>query len=827
MAWTLRFLLAILLFSQAAGLAGATQSDPSGIEVTIVDSANRPVPGVLIQVSVAGRSTASAETDEKGRASFPALQPAKYEVSASKEGFETVSKSGIEPGQSIQIALRPAAQHESVNVTAATTPVEAGASAPSPLPPQIAKQLPGRPANVAETLPMVPGVVRAPDGALQISASAEHRSALIVNSADVTDPATGQFGLTVPIDSVESINVFQTPYLAEYGRFTAGLVSVETRRGGDKWKWEINDPFPDFYIRSYHLRGLRDATPRLNAEGPIIKNRLFFSEGLDYEVRKVQMHTLPFPKDQKITEGFNSFAQLDWIPSDKHLVTGTVHVAPQRIDYANLDYFNPQPTTPDASTHNYTATLSDKWTIFGGVLENMISRTEFGARVWPLGPAELSITPGGNSGNYFEQQARTALRYAATPSFSFAPMKRLGLHEFKLGAYFAESFDRGQVFEQPINIFGADQQLIERITFFGGRAFHMDDTEYAVYGEDHWILSPRLALDLGIRTESQAISESFRVAPRAGVSWTPFAKTGTVIRAGFGWFYDRVPLNVYSFNHYPKQILTYYNPDGSIFAGPFFYENSLGEASLHFPFVFSHAQAGNFSPQSATGSVQIEQPLTRALLLRIKYMQNQSQGLVIVNPIAPDPTTNIGAYELRGDGVSRYRQLEMTARLRLDKAREIFFSYVRGRARGDLNDFGTYLGSFPSPIIRPNRFGNLPADIPNRFLAWGSVKLPNGFAVSPVVEYRNGFPYLVLDGAQNYVGVPNQNRYRNFLSFDSRLSKDIKVSPKYTVQLSITDYNLTNHFNPEAFHNNIADPAYGLFFGQRGRRFTADFDILF
>ena len=59
------------------------------------------------------------------------------------------------------------------------------------------------------------------------------------------------------------------------------------------------------------------------------------------------------------------------------------------------------------------------------------------------------------------------------------------------------------------------------------------------------------------------------------------------------------------------------------------------------------------------------------------------------------------------------------------------------------------------------------------------------------------------------------------------LSKDIKVNPKYTVRLSLSDFNLTNHFNPEAVHNNIADGAYGLFFGQRGRRFTADFDVLF
>jgi len=53
------------------------------------------------------------------------------------------------------------------------------------------------------------------------------------------------------------------------------------------------------------------------------------------------------------------------------------------------------------------------------------------------------------------------------------------------------------------------------------------------------------------------------------------------------------------------------------------------------------------------------------------------------------------------------------------------------------------------------------------------------------------------------------------------------VNPKYAIRLSLASFNLSNHFNPEAVHSNIADPAYGLFFGHRGRRFTMDFDVLF
>ena len=99
----------------------------------------------------------------------------------------------------------------------------------------------------------------------------------------------------------------------------------------------------------------------------------------------------------------------------------------------------------------------------------------------------------------------------------------------------------------------------------------------------------------------------------------------------------------------------------------------------------------------------------------------------------------------------------------------------------------------------------------------------------PCVEYRNGFTWAALDERQQYVGVPNSDRtrYANFFSGDARVSRNFKVSSKYTVTLSLTGYNLTNHFNPEQVHGNSADPAFGYFFGHRGRRFTIDFDFLF
>jgi hypothetical protein len=804
------------------------QGAASNLDVLVVDGSNRPVAGVRVALKTGGKVVASTLTAENGHAKFNELTQASYDLDAAKEGFEPVQKTHVEPPTPVELTLTPASRKESIEVKGATAPLEAGASTPNEIPAQTVKELPGRPATVTDALPLLPGVVRVPGGGLVMSAAGEHRSALIVNSADVTDPATGQFGLTVPIDRVETMNVYQTAFLAEYGRFTAGLVSVETRRGGERWKWELSDPFPDFIIRSYHLRGLRDATPRLNVEGPIIPGKLYFSEGLEYAVRKTEVYELPFPFNQKKQEGVNSFAQLDWIASQKQLVTATVHVAPQRLEYVNMNYFNPQSTSPDAATNNYTATVADKLTLGKGLLDNTLSITRFDARVWGQGTEELTITPGGNRGNYFAQQKRDASRVSWTPVYAFATFRGLGTHNFKTGAYLAESTDNGVVTERPFHILDSSNQLLERVTFTPGQAFRNWDMEYAFFGQDHWMVTPRLAVDLGIRTESQALSESLRVAPRAGVAWTPFGATSTVVRAGFGWFYDRVPLNVYSFADYPNETVTMFGPGGQMIGGPLVYQNGLGTVSSRFPFVFRELSAGNFSPRSATGSIQIEQPLSQHLTLRTGYTQKESAGLVILNRMAPSAANGwVGANLLSGGGQSRYHQFEATARVRLNGKGQLFFSYVRSRARGDLNDFGSYLGSFPVPIVRANQFGNLPSNLPNRFLAWGMVQLPLGFRIAPLIEYRSGFPYAVMDALQNYVGAPNAESFPRFLSVDSRFSKDIKVNPKYTVRLSVSGYNLTNHFNPEAFHNNAADPAFGLFFGQRGRRFTADFDVIF
>ena len=226
-------------------------------------------------------------------------------------------------------------------------------------------------------------------------------------------------------------------------------------------------------------------------------------------------------------------------------------------------------------------------------------------------------------------------------------------------------------------------------------------------------------------------------------------------------------------------------------------------------FVHGQQVAGAFSPRGATLNLQIEHSFSPCFRLRGVYTDNQSVGLVVLEPEVLGTTDEI---VLNGDGKSRYRQAELTGRFSWKDGQELTLSYTRSRAEGNLNTFDIFLGNFPMPLIRPDLYSNLPADLPNRFLIWGRVNTHVwGLQALPIVEYRNGFPYARLDAGQNYVGAPIRRfhplphlSFRRRPHYQGRINR---ISSKYMFRFSLTAFNITNHFNALAVHDNIADPA--------------------
>ena len=830
--WLEQALFVLVKLLMLLVLATAPESfaqETGSLEVSTRTDEGGAVPGAKITVRSPGGSLRNGDTGTSGELRFGDLAPGLYQVDITAAGFQeltvevTVTQGAIQRVDAILTA--GTTRKDSITVVgAAESPLDQSLSAAVALDGNEVKNTPDRPTSVADSLPLAPAILRLPNGQLSISGNGEHRSTMLVNSGTATDPATGQFGATIPIDSVQTMNVLTSPFLAEYGGFTSKVVSVETRRGGDKWTFELNDPLPEFRFRSWHMVGLKSATPRVNFGGPLLSSRLHLIESIQYEMRSIAVITQPFPANQQRREGFNSFTALDYILSSRNILTATLHVADQHTRFANLDAFNPEPVTPNSATSTYAATVSDRISFGGTLLESALSATSFRAGVWPQGTLDMILTPSDNQGNYFSQQSRNSSRLEWREAFSFTP-NWLGVHNLKFGSTIGGTAEHGLVQDHPVNIVDTSGAVLETIQFTPGQPFQRSDVETAFFAQDHWVLGSRFAIESGIRAEQQRITDTIRIGPRAGLAWTPFSGGHTVVRAGAGVFYDRVPLNVYGFPAYPNQIVTSYGPDGQILSGPTqFYNLTQAAVRSELPFIYNEQQPGNFAPYSVNWNFQIEQILLPTLRIRANYLQSASDGLIVLNPQMEQGSN---AFLLSGNGSSHLKQFEVTAAVRARHDDLLYFSYVRTHATGTLNDFNNYLANFPSAVILPNYDTALPGDIPNRLLAWGALHFPGKFQLMPKLEYRTGFPYSSLDVRQQYVGFPNQSRFPGYLSVDARVSKDFKVSERYSLRFSISGFNLTDHFNSVSVHANIADPQYGVFFGQYRRRFTADFDVIF
>jgi len=809
--------LALLTFAFLASFAipmqGYQGSQDTLLKITIVDVQGIAMPNVEVILMRESNSLARIKTGADGRASVRvgrgqltlSIHQAGYTPVEQVVDTRSVSGSVLD----IKIVSVPRIQ-ETVSVQASTEDITEQTSSPGEsIKPQEANESPLRPLTLTDALPLVPGVVVALNGQTQIEGSGEMHSALIVDSVDSGDPATGRFGLSAPIDVVDSLHVLTSPYLAQYGRFTAGVVTAETKPGGNKWHYDLNDPVPEFRIRSGHVRGLKSYTPRLSFGGPIVSDRVSLSQGLTK------------------TMSLNSFTRTDVTLTPRQTLTATFHAAPQNIRYANLDFFNPQPVTPNDDTRTNTGAITHRLAIGDALLQSTFSLGDFTTIVTPQGNLGMTVLPTGNSGNYFANQQRHSRRFEWNELWSLKPINDLGIHKIQIGSSFARVTDEGQLNAKTITMFDNQGAKIRTIEFTSGSPYDRSDQQPAVFVQDHWSFNSHFAIDAGIRWEAQTITATSRIAPRLGFVWNPSPGGRTIVSGGIGTFYDSVPLNVYAFSHYPEQIITTYQPDGSVLGTPQTYLNLTSEAvASEFPLLDQDHKIGNFAPYTVAWNLQVQHQISEHLTMRAKYLENHGNGLVT---ISPQVVQGQNAYVLAGDGSSRYRQFELTAQLSFQPGNKFYASYVRSLSEGSLNESDTYLGDFSSPFIRANLYTNRAGDLPNRFLTWGSVALPWKIKVYPMIELRSGFPYQSVDVYQNYVQnmKAESARFPTYFSTDARIAKDVKLNSKYTLRPSISITNITNHFNALQVHTNTADPQYGQFFGNYDRHERFDLDLVF
>lgn len=766
----------------------------------------------------------TTNTDDAGQFIVSDLPPGLCTVKVTDPQFEEVAASvQIVADREVEVHLTTRVRRVQQNLTVAAEQPQVDISSSDASAHSISqKTLQSAPLiseRFQDALPLLPGVVRGSDGLINLKGARAGQSGTLVNSASAVDPVTGEEAISLPLEAVASVKVLDNPFSAEYGQFAGGVTEVETRSGTNKWKYLVTNFFPRLRVREGGVRGLESITPRFTVAGPLVKNKLFVFQSFDYRFVRVPVDSLPQLSRDKQFETFDASTQVDWSISEGHHLSANFAFYPQITKYAELNTFNPQPVTPDVHQRGYMVALHDRATLGQSFLETRFSVKRFDMDVYPSSglTGSLNLYPEQNFGTWFNNQNRNSWVYQWSQVFHQSNLQAWGSHLVSVGYSVDHSSYDGRVTNQAVTVLREDHTTSELIQSGCAATLSASRNNVSMYVQDHWSPSERASFDIGVRMEHDSLATTNIVAaPRLGFVFAPTRDSKTALRGGIGLYYDKIPLNVSTFVSYPAETVTRFAADGSTMIGvATTFTHSLTSPDLRLPY-------------SVAWTLQLDREITPTMMLRLGYQERSTHRDFFVEPI--QATGPAGALELMNTGRQRYRELQATLRWQPSQRATFFTSFVHSYAHGELNTFGQFFGNFPNPVIRPNQYGPLPFDAPNRLLFWGSLTLPYKIEFWPVLDVHSGFPYSKVDDDLNFIGQRNSQHFPVFASLDVQIVRPFRVTllhREHTLRAGIKVFNAIAHFNPRDVQNNIASPNYGALYNSVGPQFRGKFEFDF
>ena len=799
-------LFCLLLLSGAGGYA---QMVVSG---RVVDETGTAVSGARVELRDTSGVTEAASSDAAGDFRISLPKPGEYEIRAERLGFYLFHGKTERFDETVNL-LTVTLNHlqefsERVDVTASPSHID-------PEQPTEHKEVDNTemlavpyaaPQDYRNALPMMDGVVQDNAGALHFNGGASNETNYTLDGFDLSNPANGQLAARMNIDSIQSMTVESSRSAAEYGRGSAGLLDLKSKMGDDHWRFSGTNFIPG--IASGGGMHVNKWTPRLETSGPIAKGRAWFHNGLDAFYSNDTIYGLP--NGQNRTRAFSttdlSRFQVNLTPGN--ILTGGFLVNMAEDSRLGLSFLNPAPTTTNDRQTLFMSTVRDQAYLTGGMLLELGFADSRGLmRNLPQGDQLFQITPFGDSGNYFVNQDRHYYRQQGIANL-FLPVKHLrGTHLVKFGIDLEREAFHQTVVRHDYEVLRDDLSVARFVTFAGSPYQNGRNLDGAQYAQDHWNLREGLAIDTGLRLEWNDLVRQLEAAPRVAASWAPAALGRTKFAAGWGLYYNAIPLDVIAGSQGQTSLATFYPPSGPP-VGPVPTVFEVNERSLKTP-VFSVTSA------SAERKIPLGFYATAGYLRRAG-----SQGFTFA-PTAPESTAMFyqgAVFTLRNTARARYDSFNFNLKRTFAGRFEWFAGYMRSRARTD----AAVNYSLENPIFATQMPGPLPWDAPNRFHMWGWAPLPKirgklavitrNTTAAYLVEYRTGFPFSVVDENGFLLGAPNSMRLPYYFSLNLHVERQFRAMHYLWAWRCGLD-NLTNNLNPN-YVNNVYGTSQFLTYGR-------------
>src|ERR1051325_8241019 len=296
--------------------------------------------------------------------------------------------------------------------------------------------------------------------------------------------------------------------------------------------------------------------------------------------------------------------------------------------------------------------------------------------------------------------------------------------------------------------------------------------DFGGFVQDDWKMRPNFTLSLGLRYENQAnIGSNLNFAPRVGFAWSPGGpQSKTVLRGGYGIFYDRVSENLTMtaerLNGVNQQQFTVLNPD-------FFPLIPTPDQLLAFSVPGTVYRLSNSleAPYTMQGVFSVERQLPRNMTVAASYINVRTLHVLRTLPldaplpgtfipnvpgsgvrplncadfiptdVNPSPVCNIFEYDSSG----RYNENQFIVNFnsRFHRNATMNAYYVLAKANSDTDG----AGSIPAdPYNLSLDYGRASGDIRHRFVMTGNFRAPWNITLNPFVIIQSGRPFNITLG---------------------------------------------------------------------------------